>query len=571
MVPTVFMQLDELPRTPNGKIFLKKLPKPVLNLELVAPETETEKMLFDISTSVAESTEFGVTDDLYAAGFTSLTLMKLSAVVFEETGVNLNISKLIDEPTIRNIAKEIDNAQESSAKLDKIIESAKNSTYIPLTANQLGVYYECAQNPDEPQYNLPCLIRFDKSIDAERLRESIIKTFDTYPYLKTRIVMHGDQLMHKRDDSIAIDEIPIVEVPQISDEEIYNLNFKKFELLGGQLFRAKIYKTDNEVVLFFDMHHIITDGASVNILFKSFSNAYEGKEIEKETIDGYINALIENENENSDEYIACERYFHDLLSQEVDSTVLTPNINGNPDDGKLKSISKNINPQIIRKFCADERISPNVLFMASTILNLNKYTFSDKTLITTIFNGRSNSNYFNTQAFLVKTLPILSINEDRNITVRQLLNQTDKLWIETIKHSDYPYTKISEEFQLKPEFMYTYNNFDESIITMNGKDYELTRLDTVETNYKITFDINESKDNIELFLLYNEQLYTEKYVKTFLNSILATVNQFIDMDIDQIPIGEIELNKNYEIPTFTPVEIPFIHKRFERQVEANPD
>ena len=571
MVPTVFMQLDELPRTPNGKIFLKKLPKPVLNLELVAPETETEKMLFDISTSVAESTEFGVTDDLYAAGFTSLTLMKLSAVVFEETGVNLNISKLIDEPTIRNIAKEIDNAQESSAKLDKIIESAKNSTYIPLTANQLGVYYECAQNPDEPQYNLPCLIRFDKSIDAERLRESIIKTFDTYPYLKTRIVMHGDQLMHKRDDSIAIDEIPIVEVPQISDEEIYNLNFKKFELLGGQLFRAKIYKTDNEVVLFFDMHHIITDGASVNILFKSFSNAYEGKEIEKETIDGYINALIENENENSDEYIACERYFHDLLSQEVDSTVLTPNINGNPDDGKLKSISKNINPQIIRKFCADERISPNVLFMASTILNLNKYTFSDKTLITTIFNGRSNSNYFNTQAFLVKTLPILSINEDRNITIRQLLNQTDKLWKETIKHSDYPYTKISEEFQLKPEFMYTYNNFDESVITMNGNDYELTRLDTVETNYKITFDINESKDNIELFLLYNEQLYTEKYVKTFLNSILATVNQFIDMDIDQIPIGEIELNKNYEIPTFTPVEIPFIHKRFERQVEANPD
>ena len=165
-------------------------------------------------------------------------------------------------------------------------------------------------------------------------------------------------------------KIPIVEVPQISDEEIYNLNFKKFELLGGQLFRAKIYKTDNEVVLFFDMHHIITDGASVNILFKSFSNAYEGKEIEKETIDGYINALIENENENSDEYIACERYFHDLLSQEVDSTVLTPNINGNPDDGKLKSISKNINPQIIRKFCADERISPNVLFMASTIPNM---------------------------------------------------------------------------------------------------------------------------------------------------------------------------------------------------------
>ncbi|WP_295116325.1 non-ribosomal peptide synthetase, partial [uncultured Methanobrevibacter sp.] len=571
MVPTVFMQLDEMPKTPNGKIFLKKLPKPVLNLELIPPETETEKKLFDIAASVAESTELGVTDDLYAVGFTSLTLMKLSAVVFEETGVNLNISKLIDEPTIRKIASEIDNAQKDSEKLEKIIETAKNSTYIPLTANQLGVYYECAQNPDEPQYNLPFIIKFDNSIDAEKLKESIINTFEVYPYLKTRIIMHGDQLMHKRDDSIPIDDIPIVEVPHISEEEIYNLNFKKFELLGGQLFRAKIYKTDDGVILFFDMHHIITDGASVNILFKSFSDVYDGKEIEKETIDGYINALIEKDNENSEEYIASERYFHELMTQEVDSTVLTPNLNGNPDDGELKSVSKNINPQLIRKFCADERISPNVLFMASTILNLNKYTFSDKTLITTIFNGRSNSNYFNTQAFLVKTLPILSINEDRNITIRQLLNQTDRLWKETLKHSEYPYTKISEEFELKPEFMYTYNNFDESILTMNGNEYEVTRLDTVETNYKITFDINESKDNLELFLLYNDQLYSEKYIKTFLNSVLSTVNQFIEMDIDQIPINEIELNKNYEIPIFTPVETPFIHKRFERQVEANPD
>ena len=571
MVPTVFMQMDELPRTPNGKIFTKKLPKPILNLELIEPETETEKYLFDLASSVIESTEFGVTDDLYAVGFTSLSLMKLNAVVFEKTGVNLNISKLIDDPTIRNIADEIDNSQKSSEKLDKIIETSKNSTYIPLTANQLGVYYECAQNPDEPQYNLPCLVRFDNSIDAEKLKETIIKTIETYPYLKTRIVMHGDQLMHKRDDSIAIDDIPIVEVGEISDEEIYNLNFKKFELLGGQLFRAKIYKTDDEVILFFDMHHIITDGASVNFLFQSFSDVYNGKEIEKETIDGYINALIEKENENSEEYIASEKYFHDLLTQEVDSTVLTPNLNGNPDEGKLKLITKNVNPQLVRKFCADERVSPNVLFMASTLLNLNKYTFSDKSLITTIFNGRLNSNYFNTQAFLVKTLPILSINEDRNITVKQLLNQTDNIWKETLKHSEYPYTKISEEFQLKPEFMYTYNNFDESKLTMNGNDYEITRLETVETNYKITFDVNESEDNIELAILYNEQLYTEQYIKTFLNSVVNTVSQFLHSDIDQIHINDIELNKNYDVPTFSPVETPIIHKRFEKQAEENPN
>ena len=61
--------------------------------------------------------------------------------------------------------------------------------------------------------------------------------------------------------------------------------------------------------------------------------------------------------------------------------------------------------------------------MASTILTLNKYTFSDKTLITTIFNGRADPNYYNTQGFLVKTVPLISVNENRKQTVEEFLKQ----------------------------------------------------------------------------------------------------------------------------------------------------
>ena len=81
MVPTVFMQLDEMPQTPNGKTDLKQLPEPQLKLALVMPETETEEKLYDIVSSIADVDEFGITDDLYAIGFTSLTLMKLNSII----------------------------------------------------------------------------------------------------------------------------------------------------------------------------------------------------------------------------------------------------------------------------------------------------------------------------------------------------------------------------------------------------------------------------------------------------------------------------------------------------------
>ena len=569
MVPSVFMQLDNMPQTPNGKTDLKQLPEPHLTLKLTLPENETEIMLHELASSISKTKEFGTTDDLYTVGFTSLTLMKLNAKIYEEMGINLDIIALLDDPTIKNIANEIEN--NAILDLNNMIELSHNKEYYPLTENQMGIYYECIQSGDVAQYNLPSIIRFDNEISADRLKEAIIKTIETYPYLKTRIISEKGKVMLKRDDSIPIDDIPIVNVENISDYEIEKENLKLFDLHNDQLFRFKIYKTHDETILFSDVHHIISDGESLDKLFTNIANAYQGREIEKETINGYINSLIESENENSEKYESSKKFFWDKLTQDVDSTVLTPNLNGNFEEGILKSISKNIDPELVNKFCRDNKITPNVLFMAVTMLNLNKYTFSNKTLITTIFNGRSNSSYINTQALMVKTLPIVSINDDRTLTIKQYLKSVNDIWMETISHSDYPYTRISEEFGLKPEFFYAYNNLDAEEIEINGKIYKVKYLNSLEVNYKISLEVNETRDSIDLFLQYNDQLYSADYIETFLNCIVDVINQLIEEDIEELRINEIELGESRDAHTFEPVKIPFIHKRFEKQVDENQD
>ena len=569
MVPTVFMQLDEMPQTPNGKTDLKQLPVPQLRLSFTLPETETEIILHEIASSISKTKEFGTTDDLYAVGFTSLSLMKLNARIYEEMGVNLDIISLLNDPTIKNIANEIEN--NDILDLNSVIESSKDMVYYPLTENQMGIYYECIQSADVAQYNLPSIIRFDSEVDADRLRDAIIKTIEAYPYLKTRIVSQEGKVLMKRDDSIAIEDIPIVNVSNISDEEIEKENLKLFDLHNDQLFRFKIYKTPGETILFSDIHHIISDGESLDKLFTNISNAYQGIEIEKETINGYINSIIESENENSEKYELSRKFFQDKLTQGVDSTVLTPNLNGNFEEGILKSISKNIDLELVNKFCSENRITPNVLFMAVTMLNLNKYSFNDKSLITTIFNGRSNSSYFNTQALLVKTLPIVSINEDRTLSFKDYLNSVNDIWMETINHSDYPYTKISEEFGLKPEFFYAYNDLNSEKIEINGKTYKVKYLNSLEVNYKISLEINETWDNIELFLEYNDQLYSADYIDAFLNCIIDVINQLNEEDIEKLSIGEIELGESKETPIFTHVDMPILHKRFEKQVVSKGD
>ena len=577
MVPTAFMQLDEIPRTPNGKTDIKRLPEPKLEFENVPPANDIEEKLLEMVSQYGDYDNFGVTDNLYSLGFTSLSLMKFNVKIAESFNINLNIFELLENPTIRFISNLIESS-ESNEKIDELIKSSKDINYYPLMDNQLGVYYECVQNPDEPQYNLPSVIRFDKSIDALKLKEAIIKTVDAYPYLKTRIVSHEGQLMHKRDDSIAVDEIPIIEIDKISNDEIEKEDVKRFELLQDQLFRAKIYKTDYETILFFDIHHIITDGESSGLLFKNIANAYNGEKIEKEVLNGYICSLIEEEEKNSEKYDASAKYFHDILTEDVESTVLTPDLNNDDESGELKSISKNIDSKSIKEFCANKRISPNILFMAGTILTLNKYTFTDKTLLTTIFNGRLNSNYHNTQAFLVKTLPIVSINEDRNISIRQFLNQIDEIWKNGIKHCIYPYIKISDEFNLKPEFLYSYNDLENGKIELDNNVYKINKLDSVETDYKASFNVYENEDSLELNVLYNDGLYSEKYIKTFMDSIIIVLNKFIECsseELENIHLNEISIVER-DIPNADELEFIDIgetrlNKLFENQVEKDAD
>ncbi|WP_405271529.1 AMP-binding protein, partial [Methanobrevibacter sp.] len=575
MVPTVFMQLDEMPQTPNGKTDLKQLPEPQLKLALVMPETETEEKLYDIVSSLVDVDEFGVTDDLYAIGFTSLTLMKLNSIIYEKMGANLDVSILFNEPTVKNFAIEIDNSSEKEAGLQKIIESAKGMEYYPLTENQLGIYYECKQNPDVIKYTMPTTVKFGSDVDANKLKQAIVDTIEAHPYLKTRIVNHDGELKQKRCDDAPIDDIEIVKVDSISDEDIVRNDVGPISIEDNQLFKFKIYETPDEVVLFTDFHHIITDGVSQNNLFRDIADIYENRDMSEEIIDGYVYSILEKDAENSEIYQSAEAFFDDKLTQGIESTVLTPDLNGNPDEGKIKNVSDTIDSELIDEFCNDNSISKNALFIATTILNLNKFTFSDKTLITTIFNGRSSPSYFNTQGFLVKTVPFIINNENRHVSVRDFIRSIDKTWKETLRNTAYPYIKIAEKYQLKPEFFYNYHEFLESDeIIINNREYipqELAGFDMVTVESKINLAIYDNGDEFNVIMEYNDQLYSEDYVRTFIQSMKNILVQFLENDIDSCRICDVKLKDDVESHEFIDVEIPFIHKRFEKQVDETPE
>ena len=265
-----------------------------------------------------------------------------------------------------------------------------------------------------------------------------------------------------------------------------------------------------------------------------------------------------NENiANSGRYQSSKQYFDAKFCEGIESTVLTPNLNGNPDDGKLKIITEIIEDEDIDDFCNKHNISKNVLFLSCAVLALNKFTFTKNTLLTAMCSDMSDSNFDNGQATLIKTVPFIISNEDREISIIDFIKSVDETWKTTMENSFYPYSKIAEKYQLNPEFLYSFNEFlqsdDMGTDKKSNVSEELCCGNSISEDYKIALLVECFKENVGLRIEYNDQLYSEEYIHIFANSIKSILTQFLSCDSSKFRICDVSLQPEGKTPKFAEV------------------
>jgi acyl carrier protein len=118
MVPSLFITLDEIPRTPQGKVDRKALPvpdraRPELDERLVLPSTENEKMLADIWMSLLHLDQMGVHDNFFDLGGHSLLATQLVSQIRETFKVEMPLYTVFEKPTISKLAIAVEDLRNS--------------------------------------------------------------------------------------------------------------------------------------------------------------------------------------------------------------------------------------------------------------------------------------------------------------------------------------------------------------------------------------------------------------------------------------------------------------------------
>ena len=109
MVPTAYLQLQEMPMTPNGKTDVKALPEPILATSSAyeEPASELERTFCDIFGRILQMDKVGATDNFFELGGTSLVVMQV-IIEADKCGHHIAFGDVFANPTPRQLAHLLD-------------------------------------------------------------------------------------------------------------------------------------------------------------------------------------------------------------------------------------------------------------------------------------------------------------------------------------------------------------------------------------------------------------------------------------------------------------------------------
>ncbi len=283
MIPTYFVPLDKIPLTPSGKVDRRSLPEPDLTSinNYTAPQNRTEQLLVQIwaESLGIEQVKIGRDANFFQLGGHSLKAIGMVNKIHKTFQVKITIQDLFQFPTISRLAAIISTGNNTSFEE---IERQPDKPFYELSYPQKRLWYIQKRDPHSTAFNMPVTITLKWAMDEFIIQKALQQLIIRHESLRTYFIEIDKQPMQviKPANQLKL-HLEVVDISHLQAKErqqrrtqllIEESSFV-FNLAEWPLFRAKLVKYDTEEFdVIFNMHHIITDGSSMEILKPEFSH-----------------------------------------------------------------------------------------------------------------------------------------------------------------------------------------------------------------------------------------------------------------------------------------------------------
>ncbi|HSE16460.1 MAG TPA: amino acid adenylation domain-containing protein, partial [Pyrinomonadaceae bacterium] len=610
MVPAVVVELEQLPVTSHGKIDRRALAAAAAGVKAraaaayVAPRTEVERAVSEIWAEVLGVERVGLEDNFFDLGGHSLLATQVVSRLREEYGVELGVRQLFEEQTVRGLAQAIER-EGGEAKVETGIRIGERGEgeELPLSFAQQRLWFMNKVHPTSSFYNTPLAVRLSGPLRVAALEKTLGEIIRRHESLRTRFDEVNGRPVQVIEAASQF-HLPLIDLRGLPDEQresefrsLMNEQANRpFDLRNGPVVRASLVQLgEEEHVVLWTMHHIVSDAWSIGVLIREVVALYEAFATGKasplpELSVQYADFSQWQRKRFSGTFLADQLDFWKERLEDAPPVLelttdhprpATPSFSG---ASLPLEFSEELSTEL-RRLSREEGATLFMVLLAAYQTLLHRYTRQEDILVATSIANRNSAELEQLIGFFVNTL-VMRVNLSGDKTFRELVREVREIALDAYAHQDLPFEKLVEELHPEREFnrnplahlFFSLQNAPISELKLPDLKLAPEGFESSTTRFDLELNLWERPQAIGGQMTYSTDLFEEATIKRMLHYFEVLLQAIVanpDQRLSALPLlTETECEQLLKERVSPRIEYPqgrCIHHFFEAQVEKMPE
>ena len=541
MIPSYFIKIDQVPLKANGKLDRGALPEPettVTRGDYAEPENEVQEKLCNAFAEVLHLDAVGIHDDFYEMGGDSLKSIELLTAC-DLPGLSTNeIFKGRTPEKIAELYEQVLAENADGTPEERNAEALQEAH--PLTVEQRYMLDYQMYTPASTMYNLYSMMKVDKSlISMEEVARIMKEIIAAHPALLTTFFWDDNGYLMQRYTPELLEDIRVEHLSEFEMNFVKDMLVYPFKIIGGKMYRCRVFETEKAGYVFFDVHHSLFDGTSMKVFIGSMRNALTGIPQEPD----YYYLMLKNREQAiyTDFYEESRRYFEERYDGIKWSSY--PKIDHMSRDNELGELLTGLGIEQDQMKAVEEayHLTRNEFFITVAALAISVYNNENDIKISWNYNGREDLQQMKTVGLLFRELPV-GLRFNNNRTIREVYEDVHEQVRLGIEHSCYPYVDLNSKVAEKEA---AYLLYQQDIRDMGGLEAFNIEMVDIRQNQAasqtiLDIEILDGEDGLEIFIDFAASWYEEDSMIRFMGMYIGLANILVaETGEREITIGEI--------------------------------
>ncbi|MBV8695972.1 MAG: amino acid adenylation domain-containing protein, partial [Ktedonobacteraceae bacterium] len=606
MMPAHLVVLNTLPVTANGKVDRRALPPPQLALE---QEQTTQRLRGPIAELLAgiwqellHVSHVNSHDDFFMLGGHSLLAMQVVARVHRQMGVDLPLRVLFEAPTLTALAERVQQAVRAEHRsLLPALQPSLASTPAPLSFAQERLWFLEQLQPGQPTYHVPLIVRLCGPLNAFALQASLRLVEARQQVLRLHIVEHEGQAVQALlpAGSSPLMHLDLSELaPTEGDAEWRRLAryeaHQSFDLRRGPLWRARLLRLETqEWMLLVTVHHLITDGRSMQLLLQELTQCYLAHQqsskvplvalpIQYSDYAQWQRQWMQGELLEAELAYWRER-LADLKPLQLSTDHPRPAVQGTRGAREHLHLAASLHQHLLA-LSQQEGVTLFMTLLAGWLLVLQRYSGQTDLAVGTPIANRSQVELEGLIGLFVNTL-VLRCTVDGQARVRELLAHVREVTLGAYSHQEAPFEQIVEALQPSrdlshsPLFQVMFAEQQDILPQQHWQGITLLLEEPLleATTFDLSLFVQENSQGIDAWMEYSTDLFEPETVKRMLGHWQQALYAMVEQpnqrlaDLSLLTEAEHRLLVQWNATEHASPQDLCVHQVFEQQAEHQPD